>query len=133
MGHVASFDDFDSLLEAIDQERASADQQVRPFQAVIKAGDHFARAVAGMNDDEPLVIYGEVIESKSQEDREHYAQPHMQHFRFSKCFSQLCPTGELGDTHVSTMIPISPTQFALAKERGWPSDSSTVTLILNLS
>jgi hypothetical protein len=38
---------------------------------------------------------------------------------FSRCYSVVEPRGELGDVHVSRMIPIPQDVFELARSRGW--------------
>lgn len=98
----------------------------------MKAGDHFVRLV---DENGVLAIYGEFVtadtaDTDGDEDMDFYSQPHMKNFRFSRCFSILCPEGELGDTHVATIgKKLSPTQFNLAREMGWPSDSRLRKLV----
>ena len=59
------------------------DAQVVQWQAQVKPGDCF------MSDwGEGFPVYGE---------------EHLQHCRFCRCFSAVCPEGELGDVHVSTI------------------------------
>jgi hypothetical protein len=127
---VIPIDDIDDFFKEIAENRNAADAQVEPWQADMKVGDHFVRIV---DMGEPIVIYGVIEESPYEEDTEHYEQPHMKHFRMTRCFSVMCPEGEIGDTHVAVMSKkLSPTQFELAREMGWPSDSR-LRKILNLS
>jgi hypothetical protein len=119
--------DIDEFFEAEKQNRETADSHVEHWQEGLKAGDHFIRV------HHDLIIYGKVEGIKYKEDREVYAQPHMKHYRPTRCYSAICPDGEYGDIHVSTVsTKISPTQFNLAAQMGWPSDNR-VNLILNMS
>lgn len=127
---VTPIDDLDAFFKKVAEDRDEADAQVKPWQAEMKVGDHFVRIV---DMGEPIVIYGVLEDSPYEEDQEHYSEPHMKHFRLTKCFSIMCPEGEFGDTHVSVMQKkLSPTQFELAREMGWPSDSR-LRVIVNLS
>ena len=38
-------------------------------------------------------------------------------YRFGRAYSPIVPDGELGDTHISEMVPISPEEFRSLKER----------------
>ena len=69
-----------------------------------------------------LTIYGEIIESPFEQDREIFAQPHMKHYRLSRCFSVACPEGEIGDVHVSSIRSLLEKEtFELARRSHWPS------------
>jgi hypothetical protein len=124
---VIPIDDIDDFFKKITDDREAADARVEPWQADMKVGDHFVRIV---DMGEPVVIYGVIEESPYEEDKEHYEQPHMKHFRMTRCFSVMCTEGEIGDTHVAVMAKkISPVQFAIACEMGWPSDSRLRTIL----
>jgi len=117
---IQSFDSYEEMFETIHQARKAADARVKPWQAAIKLGDHFVRVDALGGD--LLTIYGEVIESPYPEDREVFAQPHMKHYRLTRCFSLACPEGEIGDVHVSTINKLMDKEtFELARITGWPS------------
>lgn len=46
--------------------------------------------------------------------------PHMRNFRFVRAYSTLCPEGELGDWHISTVLCVlTPQQFKEASEALW--------------
>ena len=114
--------DLNEFFEQIARDREVADSHVKPWQTELKTGDHFVRLI---NEGGIFAIYGEIIEPEFDDDEDNdYVEPHMAHYRFCRCFSVQCPQGELGDTHVSTVgKKLSPTQFNLAKEMGWPSDT----------
>jgi len=115
--------DLNEFFEQIARDREVADSHVKPWQTELKPGDHFVRLI---NEGGIFAIYGEIIEPEFDDDEEndYLKLTHMSHYRFCRCFSVQCPQGELGDTHVSTIgKKLSPTQFNLAKEMGWPSDT----------
>jgi hypothetical protein len=61
---------------------------------------------------EGFPVFGEVLEG--------YPEGRPQHYRFCRCFSVVCPEGELGDVHVSTVRCImSRGLFERLKEQGW--------------
>lgn len=135
---------FGSLEEALDHLslcQKQADRRVDPFLE-LKAGDFFVR-IAG-----EIVIYGEVLDpalpafpgkhskrelAEIREEAQIYGQPHMRHYRFTRCFSPCCPDGELGDVHVSTVQALlSKEQFELAKKNHWPQEDAEVRTLLNV-
>lgn len=121
---------------------AAAAERVQEFQKALKPGDYIVRSQNG------FIIYGEIIdpvvkmlddetglseeqleEMQAEHDYEIQLrnQPHMAAYRFSKCFSQLCPQGELGDLHISTVTKvISKESFDEARNHGWPMDDGYV-------
>ena len=114
------FDSTEEMLDAVRQAREAADAQVQPWQAAIKPGDFFVRVV--MFGADVLTIYGEIIESPFEQDRKIFAQPHMKHYRLSKCYSVACPEGEIGDVHVSSIRSLIVKEiFELARCSHWPS------------
>lgn len=125
--------------EAADQ--ATALEKVQPFQRALKPGDFFVR------EQQDFVIYGEILDPTPpaideegldaetlEEMRAEHAfevklrnQPHMAAYRFSKCFSRICPTGEMGDIHISPVVKvISKESFEQARRAGWPVDPGFV-------
>jgi hypothetical protein len=136
---VTAYDSVADMMDAIHSAREKADEQVRPSQAAAKVGDFFVKFFPP----EQVIIFGEVldpVESDRQagadEDelnylRKLYAEPHMKHFRFSRCFSVMCPEGELGDTHVSSILCVIPKEvFEKAREKNWSSDPEDVREVL---
>lgn len=67
------------------------------------------------------LIFGEVIEvTEYPEDNESIAQGRENGYIFARCYSVLCPEGELGDTHITRISRvISKEEFEVAKEAGW--------------
>ncbi len=122
-------------------EAAAAAERVQPFQKLLKPGDFFVRAQSD------FIIYGEILdptpdpiseegldEEELEEARAEHAfelklrnQPHMAAYRFSRCFSRICPQGEMGDIHISTVVKvISKESFEKARRANWPTDAGFV-------
>jgi hypothetical protein len=119
--------DFVQFAEEIARARQQADDNVEAWQAEITIGDHFIRVHGA------IMIYGKVIDLDYEEDRELYKEPHMKNVRFTKCYSKLCPDGELGNTHVATMaFKMTAEQFENAREAKWPVDIRAVYALLNI-
>lgn len=113
--------------------RKAADERVDPEQVALRPGDFCARVAHG------IVIYSEILDAaahllgdRALEDldedekeeyesvRDSYTEEHMKNYRFTRSYSSLCPNGELGDIHVSTVSRvISQKEFQSAKNRRW--------------
>lgn len=128
---VQFFDSMEDMQDAIALGREQADARSTEQQKACKIGDHYYR----YEPDWDLHVYAEIldpVESDRQaggdeEELERlkrlYASPHMQGFRFARCFSVICPDGELGDIHVSTITEfISNDEFKYAKKCEWRFD-----------
>ncbi len=124
---MKQFNSLDEMLGYIRECSQQADMQVKPWQEAVKPGDYFVRFI-----EEGLTIYGKIldpvqseIDAGADEDEVNYQRelrdaPHMKHYRFSKCYSDMCPEGELGDVHVATIAAIITEKvFNEVKERGW--------------
>jgi len=128
---VTSFATPEEIVAYFDKCNQEADDRILPWQREFKIGDCFL----GVIDDgygEPIVIYGEIYESKYPEDREHLAQPHMANKRLSKCYSQICKEGESGSIHIAVMhLKLTKDQFEAAKARDWQPDSLEMLHLFN--
>jgi hypothetical protein len=94
------------LEDFFDRERrakAAADARIRPEQAELAKGDYFVRQSDGL----PIPIYGQVLKAP-------YRAKHMQGYRFTKCYSQMCPDGEMGDIRIRYDDPLTK-EFILGK------------------
>lgn len=58
-----------------------------------------------------LAEYGSIVEGLHDRRARGYL--------YGECFSVVEPDGELGDTHASQVLPISPEAFAEARDGGW--------------
>lgn len=77
----------------------------------LRHGDHFAYVHHS-----GVPIFGEVIESTEYEED----SARENGFIFGRCYSELCPNGELGDTHVTHIThKVSKEDFERARANGW--------------
>ena len=89
--NITFYNSTEEMLDGLSQAMQEADERVKQWQAEIKKGDCFWQETEyGFN------IYGEVIKNA-------YREKHLRHYRFCKCYSEACPEGEQGDTHVSVI------------------------------
>ena len=108
---VEFFDSLEQAAERLQQAMQAADARVRPWQAALAPGECFI-ADGG---EEDLLVFGEVLEG--------YAEARLQHYRFCRCYSVVCPEGELGDVHVSTVLcRISRQFFEQMRAAGWAAE-----------
>ncbi len=112
------------MMEAERKAREAADARVRLTQAAIKPGQYFINFRHGPD----LPIFGQILDiSKLGVDKEEqryidetYDEPHMRYYKPTRCFSQACEWGEIGDIHVSQISAIIDEQlFTFYKENGW--------------
>ncbi len=109
---IYAFDDSEDLFAQMRRDQEAADARVEPWQATIKPGDYVARPGP------EFLIYSEIL--KDPEPRE----TALQHYRFTRSYSIACPSGELGDIHISTIErKLSEDEFQVVKERGWQAVS----------
>lgn len=129
-GIITEYDSLEEMFQAIAAAEKEASAKVTDEQrAAFQVGDLFFRFAQG------VAIYGEIVdptlhaedEEEVEDLRETYNQVHMRNYRFTRCFSVMCPEGELGDTHLSTMHKISQRQFEMARGMGWPSGVATLS------
>lgn len=132
---IKSFSSLDEMFAAVDRAAEEAGGRVRAWQAAIKPGDFFVKL-------DRVVIYGEVLDPgvrregscltdrQLEEDANMYRQPHMRNYRATKSYSVMCPEGEFGDQHVSTIAAvITKEQFEKFREVGWPGYSEALAIL----
>lgn len=109
-----SHDELDDVFRQIAEARRAADALVLGWQRQVRPGDR----CLSYNHEVELFVFHEILDplagAVDEEERtylrETYAEPHMEHYRFTKSYSAMCPEGELGDIHVSIVslvIPLS--------------------------
>jgi len=109
---VEFFNSLEEVQARLRQAMEAADARVRPWQAAVKVGDCF---IADGGEDD-LLVFGEVLEG--------YREAHLRHYRFCRCFSVACPEGEVGDTHVSTVLClVSRAFFEAMRQAGWQTEA----------
>lgn len=124
-----AFDDVDEMFASIRRGVEDAKSRATDKQNSITYGDYWMR---NWNND--LLIFGHITpyddlvadsrrlcadEDEFQWEMESMKGNYDNGFRFGRAYSVACPEGELGDTHVSTMIPISEEAFEEAKSLNW--------------
>ena len=135
MSSVRFYDTDEEMFADMSRAQIAADLAIRPIQERIGKGDHWMRSYDG------FLIFGYIwteadsIESARKggwlsdykEEAEMMDESFIRGYRFGRAWSTVCPEGELGDTHISTMIPITREQFEEAKALRWhaPAIAST--------
>jgi hypothetical protein len=129
---IQFFDDIDDMFAALDKGVKKANDMTLPRQKLIQYGDYWMRMW------EDLIIFGRIstTEELDAEERrlgateeeiayEHEAMDYSysRGFRFGRAYSIVEPTGELGDTHISQMVPITKEEFEDAKRLNWDADA----------
>ena len=125
---VQFFDDTDEMFAAINRGVEAAKKRATAKQNAISYGDYWLRAY------EDILIFGHITPEKdlwaaevelgaSEEEiegeRAMMAASYADGFRFGRAYSIVCPEGELGDTHVCDMIPITEEEFEESKDLHW--------------
>jgi len=110
--HVEFFHSLEEAQARLRQAMEAADARVKPWHSAVKVGDCFIVDGGGEN----LLVFGEVLEG--------YAEAHLRHYRFCRCFSVACPEGEVGDVHVSTVLClVSQRFFEAMRQEGWQMEA----------
>jgi hypothetical protein len=125
---IQAFDDIDDLFAAVDQGVQKAMANTLPRQNEITYGDYWMRVW------EDIAIFGyistreeldaEEIRLGATEEELAWEHESMDYsygrgFRFGRAYSVIEPRGELGDTHVSVMVPITKEEFEQARAVDW--------------
>lgn len=113
---VSTFLTIEELFESMQRDREQANEHIQDWQWKVKPGDNFIRT------DSIVPIYGTVLEIP-EEDANLYEQEHMKGYCLTKCYSVMCPAGEVGDIHISSIDrTISQDEFVRALVRGWDKE-----------
>jgi hypothetical protein len=132
MDHIQTFDNFEDMQKMLSAQIEKAKTWIRPAQERITYGDHWMRIWDGWGEKILICGYISTLEELDKEERrlgaseEEIAEEHetMQYsynngFRFGRAYSIIEPRGELGDTHVSQMIPITKEEFDEVERLDW--------------
>jgi len=121
VSHVFEFDSFEEAQEKMASAEAKANAAVTTRQKEIAYGTHWLRGIDGAH----FFEYGYVLPQDNAEAnqtkesiralRDAYARG----YRFSQAFSLYTPTGELGDTHIAVIWPITEDEFNSASACQW--------------
>ena len=96
---ITSFDNIEELFDAMHKDREAADSNTQSWQAALTIGQCFVKEAQG------IIIWGEIIaEEKDPDEDPEDAFETDPCEKFTRCFSVVCPKGELGFTHASTIV-----------------------------
>jgi hypothetical protein len=113
---IRQFDSFDDLLAYLAEQRAIADSRVQSWQRNIDYEDCFVQDIG-----EGFPIFMTVERSPYPEDADVENGMFFMDRRPVRAWSWMCPEGELGTAHVSTVFArMSPPAWVLCKQAGWP-------------
>jgi hypothetical protein len=127
---VEFFDSDEEMFARIEEGVLAAKARATPRQNAITYGDYWMRIWP----EGQLLIFGYVTpmdeldaeerrlgatEEEIEEEHETLKYSYNNGFRFGRAYSAWEQEGELGDTHVSTMIPITKEEFEQAREAKW--------------
>lgn len=90
MPQIEAIESIERLFETEKRAREAADARTHDWQKQVRKGDCFKRVTP-----DGLEIFAEVLRE--------YTLPDMRNFRECRCYSFVCPEGEVGDVHVSTI------------------------------
>ena len=141
---VRTFENFEEMVDFMAANRRTADSNIQDWQREIKPGDFVVRVYS-----EDLLIFGEILdiieiekqyydlddEEQAEEfsfTEEHYREGGNWHgsYRFGRFYSIMCPEGELGDIHLSTIFGKIPHEvFEACMEKGWDIDEVAQDLV----
>lgn len=118
---IRSVDSIEDFFSEERENQEAAALKIPSWAGSIKAGDFFVRKVDVYG--ETLTIWSEVLPASSDEDEEGNEIPGTYEgtaYRFTRSFSAVCTTGELGDVHISTVERlITREEFQAARAAGW--------------
>ena len=121
--HVISFDNMDDAYDAMDTMEDRANLNLTPGQVRLRDDvEHTRYWVRMIPEYDGLVIYGKVppVAETQREAEFDVVDNRARGYLTGTAFSLWEPEGEPGDTHVSEVIPITPTEFVFAERLGWP-------------
>jgi hypothetical protein len=121
MNHIMEFNSWEEAQERMKEMEDKANASVSPKQQEIVYGSYWLRAVEGTG----WFEYGHVLEQSLAESkqtkesvralRDAYARG----YRFSKAHSLYSVRGELGDSHIAVLWPITEEEFIAASAAGF--------------
>ena len=123
----------EDFFKAEDAARKKADSRFHPWQN-LQPGDFCVRETSGIR------VYSAILDAVQhllegreeatldeadrvdiEDTRSSYQEHCMRFYRFTKSYSRVCPRGELGDIHLSTVgRKLTQDEFEKARKDGWP-------------
>lgn len=116
---IVSFGSMDEMLDYMDRQEKEANERAHPVQRAIHYGDHVLRHHEG------FMVFGwlpekdEVMKGEDRATQKMLGANFERGYRYGKWFSELCPEGEWGDSHVSNLWPIRAEEFKDARDTFW--------------
>lgn len=125
-----TYDSFEDAFEDMRKNEEAANSRLKPSQRSIQWGDYWMAYYRDMD----LLVCGHIYTMDENEKSEKAAgasdeewdytketmlNSYERGYRFGMAYSVITPEGELGDTHISQMIPITKEQFEEARENRW--------------
>lgn len=119
--------DIEKFLKEEEIAQTIAGQKIKPWQREVGNEDYFV-SFADLGSGERLPVFSQVmVPTMDEEDVEDGEEPYTHpDYVFTKSFSVLCPTGELGDKHRSVIAKkITKAEFETFA-KFWPQTESEV-------
>jgi len=116
---MREFNSIEEMLEYLAQARQEGIEAAKGHHIQVsdlRHGDYFIRV-----HESGVLIFGEVLEHTSYpEDSGAIKRSRCNGYVYGRCYSILCPEGELGDTHITNVQSKIPRDvFERAKANGW--------------
>ena len=127
---IRGFDSIEEMLATMEEDERKAIASIKPRQQRdLGWGTFGLRMVPSRQGEIPVwtEIYTEDEAAKGEEPEtmDDLRASYGRGFRYGMHYSVLCPEGELGSAHISTMWPITELDFHRAKEIGWTPQEDT--------
>lgn len=133
------FDDLDDAFESMRKNEEEANANLLPAQGNVVWGSYWVRPY------DDILVFGYVftpeenisseVEAGSTPEELKYTvkrlrESYTRGYRYGRCHSILCPEGELGDTHLSQVLPVTAEVFETGRRQGWQLDRGQYLQVL---
>jgi hypothetical protein len=127
--HVQAFGSMDEMMAAMAASEDAANGRLLPGQIRLRDDVTHTRHWAQVIVDWDVIVYGVTppIDSFDDEPGFDIKDNRERGYLTGVAYSVGEPDGEIGDTHVSQVVPIQIETFEIAKAAGWPSFSEVRT------
>jgi len=106
--HITFYETTEEMLDALTGAMEAADEKVQEWQKALRKGDCYRQGT-----EYGFSVFGVVLKNACR-------QKNLCNYRLVKAYSEACPDGEMGDTHVSSISEIiSKERFEQARDNGW--------------
>ena len=149
---IIGFSSMEEMAAYMAEAEARVAEQMKhltPEQSGISFGSYALRLIpVGDDVNDTLVIFGrvysyaevELLELASGADplhgelrtiMERFNRLHADGYRYGRWFSNVCPEGEVGDAHVTTLWPITEADYQHALNNSWECPAYLLTRVLD--